>query len=202
MTKKMEVIFQRYPPEPFKTLDDVVDYWDRVFGPNGPEANRRDEVVAFCTLAPDLNTAIQWACNSLRPNGNMHNHQSRVRKQDRDLFARRIQNELSYINIIHFDELHDLLEEIAPHGIGPVTIYDVATRIAAYMKLPVKSLYLHAGVRIGLHRLYGRRMFPDNRIEITLLPKALLRLDPDTIEDFLCTFKEQLHPGLINDTPA
>jgi hypothetical protein len=199
----MPALFAKMPPKwPLNTLQNIVEDWNYRFGKDAPENHRRDHVVDFCVDAPNLTVAITRACASRAANGKMHNHQSRVKEAGRHVFAVHIIDQLLTrecygTQVKDFDELHDLLKYIAPNGVGPVTIYDVATRIGAYMKLSPKSLYLHAGVRIGLHALYGKRVFPEERVTIEKLPTSLQSLPPDEIEDLLCAYREYLHPGLL-----
>jgi hypothetical protein len=201
MTKKMEALFKSHPPRrPLTSLQAIVDDWNDRFGKDGPERHRRDMVVDYCIASNSLDEAIKRACASRAANGKCHNHQSRVKEADRQWFADRIADFLVCVGKKprNFDELHDLLEVIAPDGVGPVTIYDVATRIGAYLKLEPTSLYLHAGVRVGWERLHGRCAPATKRIPIKSLPKELHQLDADSLEDFFCTYREYFHPRMIS----
>jgi hypothetical protein len=198
-TKKMEHIFkkQAFDPASIKTLDDLVQYWTRTFGAKGSERHQRDEVVGFCAQAKTIEEAIQRACRAKRPNGKLHNHQSRVPEKIRMFYAKKITNKFDTVTINDFDELHDWLEGIAPDGIGPVTIYDVATRIGGFLKMEPQSLYLHAGVRIGWNLLHGRRYLNVKRVRREDWPKALRCLPADEVEDCLCALKDYLSPDLL-----
>lgn len=202
MTSLLPKLFKDDPPKKgfgksgFDTLDDIVSDWTYRFGKKGKNKMLRDTCVEHCISSKSLEEAIDRACDSLRTNGKLHNHQSRVRKKDRDYFAKLIKNEFdsSREYIKDFDALYDMLERIKPKGIGPVTHYDVASRIAAYMKLPINSLYLHAGVRLGWHRLYDRRSPRLLRVPKSELPKALQKIPCDEVEDMLCAYREYLKP--------
>lgn len=187
----------------YHNLDAVVDDWIMRFGAKGRWREERDTCVQHCMAAVNLDEAVMRACASLRTNGKLHNHQSRVRKQDRDYFAVRILktwDEQAFPGT--FDDLYDYLDNVKPSGIGPVTVYDVATRIAAYLKLPITSLYLHAGVQVGWNLLHGGRGkgagAPSKglvaRIPKAKLPKALQRLPCDEVEDMLCCYRSYLKP--------
>jgi hypothetical protein len=200
MTKKMPALFAKNPPKKgqFHTLDDIVDDWIFRFGEEGVSKHMRDEVVDYCMEAGSWQEAVIRACKSRRPNGKMHNHQSRVPENVRELFNYRIMKEEEMLMTAqNFDELHDALDTIKPFGIGPVTLYDIATRIAAYMKLEPTSLYLHAGVREGWKCLYGKRSPDGERIPKAQLPKPLQRIPCDQVEDMLCAYREYLKPELI-----
>jgi hypothetical protein len=195
MTKKMAAIHAKYPPKaPLDNLAALVDNWIELFGENGPERSRRDEVVDYCAQAKSLRQAVIRAVGSKRPNGNLHNHQSRVPEKLRHEYGDAL---LKHgLRVSSFDALHDVCEECAMQGIGPVTIYDVATRIAAYMQLPIQSLYLHAGVRVGWYLLHGHRSPDVERVPRNMIPAELQRLPTDEIEDFLCAYREYLKPWL------
>jgi hypothetical protein len=195
MTKKMPALFAKNPPRaPLDNLAALVDDWIYRFGADGVEKHRRDEVVDWCAQAQNLPMAIIRACASRRPNGNLHNHQSRVPEKIRSKYAELLMNH--GLRVSSFDALHDVCEELAPPGIGPVTIYDVATRIAGYMQLEVESLYLHAGVRVGWYLLHGHRSPDKERVPRSMIPTELQRLPTDEIEDFLCAYRELLKPWL------
>lgn len=216
MSKKLAKTFKHMAPKnavwhtpyfknnvTFKNLDAVVDDWIARFGAKGKWKQERDTCVQHCMAADSLDEAVMRACASLRTNGKLHNHQSRVRKQDRDYFAVRILKDLALPEVLgNFDDLYDFLNQVKPSGIGPVTVYDVATRIAAYLKLPINSLYLHAGVQVGWNMLHGGRGKGSGvqhkgdvaRIPKAKLPKALQRLPCDEVEDMLCAYREYLKP--------
>ena len=199
MTKKMPALFAKHPPKSeFNTLDDIVDDWIYRFGKGGVSEQMRDEVEGYCAEAPDFETAAQRACASLRPNGKKHNHQSRVPNSVLDFFFFRIRKESEMFESLQsFDELHDGLKSIAPFGIGPVTVYDVAMRLAAYLHIEPQSLYLHAGVRVGYALLIGRRAPGLIRIPKEQLPKALQRIPCNEVEDMLCAYREYMKPSLL-----
>jgi hypothetical protein len=203
MTKKMPALFAAYPPQrPLDSLDAIVDDWIYRFGAKGVQKNRRDLVVEYTAAAGSFPAAVRRACASREAPlkgqkvGKMHNHQSRVTEEARDAFAEALIENKAMRRSKTFDELHDFCEAIAPEGIGPVTTYDVATRVAAYMKLDITSLYLHAGVRIGWRLLHGQRSPNVARIERNDLPLALRRIPADECEDMLCAYREFLKPWL------
>jgi hypothetical protein len=199
MTKKMPALFAKNPPRrPLTSLEALVDDWVYRFSHGGVEAHRRDMVVEYCAKAPDLLEAIRRACDSKNEEGKQHNHQSRVPHAVRAAFAARIEPHQAE-RIQTFDALYDYLDYVKPSGIGPVTLYDVATRIAAFLELPVESLYLHAGVRVGWAALHGKRSPNVLRIPREQIPKELLRLPTDEVEDFLCCYREFFKPWLKDE---
>lgn len=120
----------------------------------------------------------------------MHNHQSKVKERDRQRLAIRILTRIppEHRGFTDFDDLHDTIEELRPDGIGPVTTYDVAVRIAAFLGIEPDSLYLHAGVQEGWTALVGRT--PGlKRVPRWAWPEPLRVLPADEVEDFLCTYR-------------
>jgi hypothetical protein len=193
VTAKLKVMFKRLPPKkPLNSLANIVLDWNYRFGKDGAEHHRRDHVTDYCAAAPNFDVAVDRACASRAENGKMHNHQSRVKEKDRREFAKRIKRFKSVIfRDKDFDRLYDILDEVKPSGIGPVTTYDVATRLAAFLDLDIESLYLHAGVRIGWDLLHGGKEARE-RIERSDLPRAFAKLPTDEIEDLLCTYRDHL----------
>lgn len=182
--------------EPLTSLGAIVRDWQWRF-----PVDRRDMVVEFCREAPALNVAVMRAVRSRNAEGKMHNHQSRVKEADRDLFGRRIL--LNLVGILadvrtsdpddKFDKLHDWCEHLAPKGIGPVTIYDVATRIGAHPSMDAEpsSLYLHAGCRLGWNALTQdrARWAKVERVKRAQLPVELQQIPADQVEDLCCTYR-------------
>lgn len=200
MTKKMDVIFGSVPPKrPLTSLAAICDDWRFRFQAGRHENHRRDHVVTYCAKARTFKEAVDRACASRAENGKCHNHQSRVREVDRRHFARLILRRKEIIGAAaragNFDAMHAILEDCAPVGIGPVTIYDVATRIAAYLDIEVESLHLHAGVKVGWELLIGCKT------DLKLIPRGDLpaefrKLPTDEVEDLLCTYRDFLKPWL------
>ena len=60
-----------------------------------------------------------------------------------------MQNEFKINDCKTFDELMNLFYTLKPKGFGPLTKYDVASRIGAYKSLKIERIYLHAGTKEG-----------------------------------------------------
>jgi hypothetical protein len=90
-----------------------------------------------------------------------------------------------------FEELHSILSEVGNglHGIGPLTIYDTATRIGAFLELEPDRVYLHAGTRDGARAL---GLVQRDSLSPSNLPKPFRRLSPSEIEDCLCIYKREV----------
>jgi hypothetical protein len=85
-----------------------------------------------------------------------------------------------------FDALHEIVKrEIGSvHGIGALTVYDIAHRIGAYLGKSPKMVYLHRGTKEGA-AILG---FRGESLDPTQLPSAFSRLTPAEIEDCLCIY--------------
>ncbi len=193
--------FEKEPPrEPLTSLraiheDFLWRYKDR---------EKTDQVVEYCRQAEDFPTAVRIAVESRDAQGKHHNHQSKVDINARRKFGRRIirQAQRGALPMTDFDELHDALDEIKPYGIGPVTVYDVATRIGAFLGIEPTSVYMHAGVRQGFNAMvyaldrighpkadwFFRNMRRD-KVPVNNFPRPWDRLPADDVEDMLCTYR-------------
>lgn len=212
----------RPPREMLTSLAALTRDWAWRTAPGGGLDLKRDDVVDHCKAAPEWWVAVHRAVLSRRPNGKMHNHQSKVKEADRLAFGRRILAATSWsrphlmgalvvegttgklagptaTRMRSFDDFHDLLESIRPAGIGPVTTYDVAVRAGSWAGLEPESLYLHAGVRQGWVALapqaapgYRRNWLGVARVPRKLWPAEVRTWKADEFEDFLCTYRQIL----------
>lgn len=192
--------FAKEPPrEPLDNLQAIVDdfQWRYV------DRKKTDQVIEWCGRAPDFPTAVQRAVEARAEDGKHHNHQSKVDITARRLFGRRIIRAGSggRLPVDDFDDLHDRLNELKPHGIGPVTVYDTAIRVAAFLGIEPESVYLHAGVRqglkaldIALSRSYASvsltHWLRSDKVPLSAFPTPLCDLRADDVEDILCTYRE------------
>jgi hypothetical protein len=194
---------QEPPRERLDNLDAIV----RDFKWRFQDRNKTDQVIFWCRNSPNFATAVRRAVEARDENGKHHNHQSKV-----DITARRklgskiIKRKDKILRMKHFDRLHDLIDEIKPYGIGPVTVYDTAVRVGAYLRLEPESVYMHAGVRQGFKALQqamdgmptddGVHGWTDPsvarsaRVHLRSFPSPLRSLPADDVEDILCTYRE------------
>lgn len=193
--------FAKEPPRrPLTDLDAIVEdfQWRYV------DRKKTDQVIEYCRQADSFELAVQRAVESRDAMGKHHNHQSKVDITARRLFGRRIVRKAKRgaLPMDDFDDLHDCLDNLKPYGIGPVTTYDVAVRIGAYMGIEPQSVYLHAGVRQGFRAMaeallrvgypkacwYMRNLSRDS-IPVNNFPKPLDSMRADDVEDILCTYR-------------
>ena len=192
-------LFGGLPPKrELNTLEAIVEDWKMRFI-EGDAKKYRDTVVDYCKKSESFTQAIERACRCRNELGKKHNHQSKVQDKILMAWAARLIEKLPPM-FKDFDDLYDTLYALRIKGIGPVTHYDVATRIGAYLNLEPEQLYLHAGVLDGwklLHdtRIYNMRSWPF-RIERYHWPKALRALPADQVEDLLCAYRTFLNADM------
>jgi hypothetical protein len=127
-----------------ESLSELVDEYIREYRSDGQAEFRR---YASCD---SLREAVVRATLALTAADRRHPHQYRFQlrtlEASRDALARR---ELQVASARTFAELHDLIEDATQQirGVGPLYVYDVATRIGAKRELWPEEIYLHAGTR-------------------------------------------------------
>ena len=184
-----------------KTLEDVVqDYRDRFDYHAGHERSEghHDPVIDFCREADTIALVIRRAVDGRRRDGKMFSEGSCIETAAKVKFTTRLLKRASWLhNCTYFDAVYDIVREEKVKGIGNLTIYNVAARIAAWKGLhPEHHLYIHAGPLKGWKALTGMKG-NDYRVAVELLPKALHKLPMHKVEDLLCEYREFLHPGLL-----
>jgi hypothetical protein len=119
----------------------------------------------------------------------MHNHQSKVSRALPAYEAELVKRLPRLVASETFGHLYYMLWNYRTPGIGPTTVYDVATRFGAYLELRPERIYLHAGVNMGLKALHIDLRGFDETFPMDLLPAVLRNKPPDEVEDFLCTYR-------------
>lgn len=146
------------------------------------------------TRLPSLTEAIFSAARCMLPNGRRHSHQRRIPKialgeaEQRLLAAER-----ALAGAGRFDDLYAIIanELRQVRSIGPLTIYDIATRIGSHLGWQPERVYLHAGTRVGANAIgvKGRNGVP---VRIDTFPAELRVLSAYHLENLLCIFKAEL----------
>jgi len=170
------------------TLQGVVQaYIDRHREPASRELH-------FFTIQRTLGEAIRKASLCQLPSGKRHDHQRRIPSASLAEANRRLQLRAADIQKCpSFAHLHALVEEeIDPiHMIGALTVYDVAHRIGARVKLQPDAIYLHAGTAEG-----ARPLVPTagkQTLRVSDLPRPFQCLKPYEAEDCLCIYKKEIN---------
>jgi hypothetical protein len=165
------------------TLDQIVDDFIRTC-----RASIDADLEAFRNL-PSLGLAIRHGalCHWL-PEFKRHPHQCRIPRLLLETAERKLQRKARVLSrAANFEALYDAIyDRIRCDGIGPLTIYDIAQRIGAFLGKAPRLVYLHRGTRVGARRLG----FTGDTLDPALLPPAFSRLSPAEIEDCLCIYKD------------
>ncbi len=137
-----------------------------------------------------LQDAIR-AAFCLMPNQKRYSHQRRLSKAVLKRGARRLQRRAKETERApDFAALHSIVvREVGQvAGIGPLTVYDVALRVGAFLGKVPDLVYLHAGTKAGaaVFGLSGEGIDPKE------LPAPFSRLTAAECEDCLCGYKDQL----------
>jgi hypothetical protein len=172
------------------TLDELVDNYQR-----DPKCCRvcEDELVWFASL-PTLRRAISESALCNDSNGGRHPHQRRLKKMVLEAAERALLTvETDLAEAVDFEGLYTLVRNvILPiHGIGDLAVYDITTRIGAFLRLRPHAVYLHAGTAEGARSL-GILSASGDPVPVDAFPAPLRRLSADHIENFLCIYKRQL----------
>ena len=142
---------------------------------------------------PSLATAIRFAALCMLPDGQRHPHQYRIPREVLGQAEHGLQAcHAELIRCRRFEDVLRLVERelLEIRGIGVLTAYDIATRLAAHLGIEPGRVYLHAGTAAGARAL-GLN-YRSKYLELRDLPVAFARLRPREIEDCLCLYKSQL----------
>lgn len=183
--------WERDPPaEPMTSVPALwYDFIRRREDPKSPVCRFRDNIPDACAQDGSAAMAMRRAVRSIRPNGKMHNHQSKVSPALPALEQALEERMTTLIRMENFHQLWVMIGILRTPGIGPMTTYDVAVRFGAWLGLKPERIYIHAGTAAGLKALgVSVKGFGDT-IPMEMLPRILRRKDPDTVEDFLCTYR-------------
>ena len=176
------------------------DFEERRDNPDSMVARYKDDIPRYCYEATSFDQAISRAVLARRPNGKVHNHQS---KQAKILPVwwhqlRTKERQTIMLHVETFDQLYEYLWSWRISGIGLMTVYDTAVRLGEALGVEPRQLYIHAGVEAGLEALVKRGYVKNEliqrkrKIPMHYLPKPLRHKPADMVEDFLCTYREAI----------
>ena len=180
------------PPGPMVTIKDLWrDYMRRYVN-----AGRGDPALPWTVKAPDLEEAIHRACMSRGEDGKLWFHQGRVWQRCLEAYEKCLL-ENYYDDIEESEQFWELMIWMRraaneTSGIGPVTEYDVAARIGAWLEFEPEHLYFHAGVREGLRALGVDMPRGTFCLDRERLPKFFHDKHLDIVESFLCGYRSEI----------
>ena len=153
--------------------------------PQGDAAEAR-----FFRHMPSLDLAIHYAALAIWKDGRSFRHQNPIVTTARSkakLALTRVSTRIHACTSFH--ALHSILCEVLNpiRGLGPLYIYDCASRLGYYLKLSPEYIYLHAGTRHG-----AKALGLDHRRDYLAkqdVPLPLRVLAAAQIESFLCIYR-------------
>jgi hypothetical protein len=176
---------------PREPLDNLAAVW-RDFKWRRLKQGHRDPCITYTAKSPNIKVAVERACASRGEDGKLFFHQGRVWEANRLSYAavlKAVRWELDECR--NFHDLFLMCEDYGhdTQGIGPITIYDVTARLAAFKRLPAQRVYIHGGVRDGLEAI-GIKTRSREWVERRELPRCLRAVkNLDHVEDFLCGYR-------------
>ncbi|MBN7813421.1 hypothetical protein J0A68_20870 [Algoriphagus sp. H41] len=151
-----------------------------------------DTWILHCSRQSDLTKAVYYAALAENHLGKRHPHQYRRSKRTLEDFSQSIILQADSLEkAVSFDEIYRLVEASKVYDVGPLTIYDTAQRIGAFVQVFPDRIYLHSGTKLGAEKILGRRL-KRATMDRAELPKAFQdpRLTCADLEDILCHLKE------------
>lgn len=96
-----------------------------------------------------------------------------------------------------FDEVFEIVRSTKISRFGDLSIYDASLRISAYLGFEPDKVFLHAGTRAGAKFLKEKGLLPANTslegtLELSEFPEPVKKLNAMQLENFLCSFKDNL----------
>ncbi|WP_418894714.1 hypothetical protein [Limibacterium fermenti] len=126
------------------------------------KANKKqypDRYIDFCKQQKSLVDAIEVAAKSINAQNKIHSHQRRIGRLTLNIFAELLKTKEEEISLAKsFDKLLSIILSVRLAGVGELAYYDISTRIAAYLKLNIENVYMHAGTRKGARELLGNKI--------------------------------------------
>ncbi|MCV0416320.1 MAG: hypothetical protein K5831_15750 [Brevundimonas sp.] len=142
----------------------------------------------------DLENSIARACQSRDVHGVKHSHQNLIPPRVLATAGERLRASAAELRSREdFEAMHDLLKARigSIRGVGPLQVYDFATRIGLRLGLRPQRIHLHAGTTQGARAL-GLDVRGRSWLRPGELPTPLGDLTAGEIEDILCIYKREL----------
>lgn len=172
-------------------INEVIHAYKENYGPDTERCTK------YAKSQKTFVNALKAAALSVDENGIRDSHQNRISKLVLDLwYDAVVQNTMTLKKANNFDAIHEILEKARIKGIGKLTIYDTAIRIAAYKNIYPDKIYIHAGTKIGIKNLIGKTS--SKYIFKSDLPKEFQRSEITCaeIENLLCIYKDAFSPSV------
>lgn len=158
------------------------------------DAARAAEDAFWADEALDLEVSIAKPCRSHDVHGVKHSHQNLIPPRGLARAGERLRASAAELRGREdFEALHDLIKARigSIRGVGPLQVYDFATRIGLRLGLHPQRVHLHAGTTQGARAL-GLDVRGRHWLRPEELPAPLRDLTAGEIEDILCIYKREL----------
>ncbi|WP_318472974.1 hypothetical protein [Photobacterium leiognathi] len=98
---------------------------------------------------------------------------------------------------VSFDDVYKIVKSSKVARFGELSIYDAAVRISAYLGFKPDKVFLHAGTQKGAEYLEDKGLLAEDSsqektLQISEVPEPVQKLDALQLENFLCSFKDDL----------
>lgn len=152
-----------------------------------------EQYIKHCQAQLSLKDALYVAAKSINAQGSKHSHQRRIPAETLDSFASNLARMEAQINRSQdFHTLWSIIKKVGEgiKGIGPLTVYDTALRISAFLGKKPDRVYLHCGALKGARKILGK--VKGEYLNLSAFPSIFHNMEPADVEDFLCIYKDQL----------
>ena len=169
----------------FESLEELVDDYIESKRP------KAEEELSYYRSRPNLQEAIRVSAQALDSEEKKHDHQWRIPPRLlKELQKGLMKKQEAILASKTFEELLSITECVAGEiwKDAELTIYDTTQRLATYVGIEPRYIYLHAGTRRGAREL--GLAASSNFLRLEDFPIALRRLRPYELENLLCTGRE------------
>lgn len=125
--------------------------------------------------------------------GKLFPHQCRIGREKLNELANIAMQDIEVNGIKsfrEFEEIYQFVDNLSQPGIGLLTKYDIALRIAAHCQISVDRVYCHAGTTVGARAL-GIKAQDGDKLDTQIFPEPLCQMRADHLENFLCIYKDR-----------
>lgn len=136
-----------------------------------------------------LEEAVSKSASAINVYGKIDNHQRRIGKNLLNLGASMMITNIEKLKKCKtFKEIFEISEEVKNSvlGLGDLWSYDTALRIGFNKNLYPKDVYVQAGVKKGVEKLFYPKIKKGRCLPMSIFPSEFHILKPHEIENFLC----------------
>lgn len=151
-----------------------------------------------CLNQKEFKKTVFVAAIAKNHEGKINPHQRRIKKYILEDFGLELLRHLEQIQKMEsFKDLLEFIKSKKIKGIGELTCYDTADRIAYALGLSPEMIYLHAGTKTGAENVLQRKLNKKD-ISINELPEPFHVLSARQIENILCIYFKNKSKSICN----